>query len=91
MLASIDEAERRFRDLSGRGRPVLAAHALAIVARLAIASARGSAYAWRLYPHVLAEMYTSMCETCTLVAVVESAADRETIWPPAARVWLRKR
>ena len=34
----IDEAERRFRDLGGRRRPVLAAHALAIVRRLAIAS-----------------------------------------------------
>ena len=32
----IDEAERRFCDLGSRRRPVLAAHALAIVARLAI-------------------------------------------------------
>ena len=87
----IDEAERRFRGLGGRRRPVLAAHALAIDRRLAIASYRGSAYAWRLYPHVLSEMYTALCETCLLVAVVESAADRETISPPAARVWLRER
>ena len=69
----IDEAERRFRDLGGRGQPVLAAHDPGIGSRLAIATYSGSAYAWRLYPHVVIEMHTALCETCLLVAAAIAA------------------